>query len=368
MIDEGGLRRSTLRAGHRLLVVVLAAIAVWLLYETRTVAIPVVLAVFVASVLIPPRRWLMGRGLNRALATTVVCLAGLLLAAGLFLLLARPTAGSMDELSGSVDQIRDKARDAAATFGLDDRHVADLIAQGRSWLTKQSGKIASGTISGIRTTGEILVGTVLALVLAIYLTHGGRSLLHWLAELFPAGGRERLVSGVQLSFDVISRYIRGIAVVGFVDGFFIGLALWILQVPLALPLAVLTWVGAFLPIVGAFLAGMLAAIVAFVAKGWLVALIVVIVTIAVQQLEGHILAPQIYGRALELPGAVILVVIAFGGTVAGITGAFLAAPVASVAVALIHRFRAADGAPPEGSGPPVAQGEALAAGDDLGDR
>ncbi|MFD2354948.1 AI-2E family transporter [Nonomuraea ferruginea] len=86
------------------------------------------------------------------------------------------------------------------------------------------------------------------------------------------------------------------------DAFFIGTALWILGVPIAVPLAVLTWVGAFLPIVGAFTAGLLAAVVAFVAKGWLIALIVVGVTVLVQQIEGHVLAPQIYGKALDLPG------------------------------------------------------------------
>ncbi|GAA2802842.1 hypothetical protein GCM10020219_087830 [Nonomuraea dietziae] len=139
-------------------------------------------------------------------------------------------------------------------------------------------------------------------------------------------------------FDVVGRYIRGVAIVGVVDGFFIGIALWILGVPIALPLAVLTFAGAFLPVVGAFMAGLLAAVVAFVAKGWLVALVVVAVTVLVQQIEGHVLAPQIYGKALDLPGAVILIAITLGSVLAGITGAFLAAPVTSVVVALLrHR-------------------------------
>jgi predicted PurR-regulated permease PerM len=131
-----------------------------------------------------------------------------------------------------------------------------------------------------------------------------------------------------------------VAIVGAVDAVFIGTALWIMGVPIALPLAVLTFVGAFLPVVGAFLAGLLAAVVAFVAKGWLIALIVIAVTVLVQQLEGHVLAPQIYGKALDLPGAVILLAIAVGSVVSGIIGAFLAAPLVSVIVALIRSRQA----------------------------
>ncbi|GAB3690482.1 AI-2E family transporter [Actinocorallia lasiicapitis] len=345
MTGESALRMSVLRTGRRLMVVALAAIALWLVYVTRTVLIPMVLALFLAAVMIPPRRWLCAKGLGRGLATAVVCLCGLLLVAGVFLLLARPTIGSLGQLGTSLDGLKDKLQHVASSFGVDEHRLPELIEQGRTWVSHQSGKIASGAMVGVRTTSEIVVGAVLAVVLAIYMTHGGRQLLDWVAALLPAGGRDQLVSGVKLSFDVVGRYIRGIAVVGFVDGFFIGLALWLLQVPMALPLAALTWVGAFLPIIGAFTAGLLAALVALVTKGWVVALIVVGVTIAVQQLEGHILAPQIYGRALELPGAVILVAIALGSTLAGIVGAFLAAPVASVIVALI-RHREPDGKHP----------------------
>jgi predicted PurR-regulated permease PerM len=197
----------------------------------------------------------------------------------------------------------------------------------------------------VTTAAEIVIGAVLAFVLSIYLTHGGGTLLRWLSDLAPVRARPGIMSSVKIAFDVVGRYIRGILVVGFVDAFFIGVSLWVLGVPLAIPLAVLTWVGAFLPLVGAFTAGLLAAIVAFVAKGWVVALIVVAITVAVQQIEGHVLAPQIYGRALDLPGAVILVSIAVGATVGGIVGAFFAAPVASVAVALLRQTRKAPQTP-----------------------
>lgn len=321
------------------MVIALAAVAMWTIYQVRTVAIPVVLALFLASVTVPPTNWLAGRGINRALATTLVWLALILLGTGAILLLLPPTLRGATELGSNLDLFTGNLQDFGRRVGLDQQRIADLTAQGKDWLSKRSGAIAGGAVTGVTTAAEIVIGAVLAFVLSIYLTHGGGALLRWLSDLAPARARPRILSSVRLSFDVVGRYIRGIFVVGFVDAFFIGVSLWVLGVPLAIPLAVLTWVGAFLPMVGAFIAGLLAAIVAFVAKGWVVAMIVIAVTVAVQQIEGHVLAPQIYGRALDLPGAVILVSIAVGATVAGIIGAFLAAPVASVAVALLRQAR-----------------------------
>ncbi|GAA4577115.1 AI-2E family transporter [Planotetraspora kaengkrachanensis] len=352
--DGGALRRVSATAGRLLLVFALVAVIVWALYVVRTVAISMVFAVFISALLLPPARWLRTRGLNRALSTATVFFGGLVFVAGLFALLVPPTVSGLSELSTSVDKATANLQSLAAAVGLNEAKLADLVTQVREYLSHQGGQIASGALAGARTVGEIVVGTVLAFILAIYLVHGADRLATWITDLTPRHRAPILTTG-RVVFDVVGRYVRGVAIVGFVDAFFIGTALWILGVPIALPLAVLTFVGAFLPVIGAFLAGLLAAVVAFVAKGWLVAVIVIAVTVLVQQLEGHVLAPQIYGRALELPGAVILVVIAVGGVVAGIIGAFLAAPVASVIVALIrarHGHEPTVGPPEPPAAPP----------------
>ncbi|MED7926755.1 AI-2E family transporter [Nonomuraea sp. LP-02] len=310
------------------------AVAGYCLTKVATVAISVVIGVFLTALLAPAARRLWRHGFNRALATTVVFLTALVMAAAFIALLVPPTAESVSEMQASVGKVLNDLHTFLAGFGINDQQ---LLKQATDWLSGQSKTITTGALAGVRTAGEIVVGAVLAVILSVYFVHSGDHLFRWLVSLAPARSRGRLMWAGRLIFSVIGRYVRGIAVVGAVDGFFIGIALWILGVPMALPLAVLTFIGAFLPVVGAFLAGLLAAVVALVAKGWLVALIVVAVTIAVQQLEGHVLAPQIYGKALELPGAVILVAIAVGSVVAGIVGAFLAAPVTSVVVALVHR-------------------------------
>ncbi|WP_344585146.1 AI-2E family transporter [Nonomuraea roseoviolacea] len=313
--------------------VALIAVGLYLFSVLRTVAISVIVGLLVTALLMPPARWLRRRGLNRALSTAAVFVGGLLLAAALVAVLVPPTADSLAQMRTSLGKAFGDLNGLASRFGL---NGASLGAQARDYLSAQGQKIATGALTGVRTAGEIVVGAALSVILAVYFVHGGDRLWRWLIELLPAPARPRAERAGEQIFDVLGRYIRGVALVGAVDGLFIGLALWILHVPLALPLAVLTFVGAFLPVVGAFVAGLLAAVVAFVAKGWVVALAVVVVTVLVQQVEGHVLAPQIYGRALDLPGAVILVAIAVGSLVAGITGAFLAAPVTAVIVALLR--------------------------------
>lgn len=319
----------------------IAAVVLYCLSYVGAVVLSIIVGIFITALLHPPAHWVVRRGYNRGAATLIVFAGGLLLGVGLFALLVPPTVASVTELRTSVDRVLEEVHGLAAYFGLDDEQ---LLAQAREWLTQREQQITTGAVAGVRIAGEIIIGAVLAVILAVYFVHGGDRLWYWLTGLFPTPAKQRLRHTGELAFSVIGRYIRGVAIVGAVDAFFIGLALWILGVPIALPLAVLTWVGAFLPVVGAFLAGLLAAVVAFVAKGWLIALIVVGVTVLVQQLEGHVLAPQIYGKALDLPGAVILVAITVGSVVFGIAGAFLAAPVTSVIVALLTHETSA-GAP-----------------------
>ena len=131
-------------------------------------------------------------------------------------------------------------------------------------------------------------------------------------------------------------FIRTQAIVSLIDAFFIGLGLVILGVPLALVLATLTFLGGFIPIVGAFVAGALAVLVALVANGPTTALIVLVIIIAVQQLEGNVLQPILQSRSMNLHPAIVLLAVTGGGSVFGIIGAFLAVPAAAVAAVLIR--------------------------------
>ncbi|HEY0508797.1 MAG TPA: AI-2E family transporter, partial [Blastococcus sp.] len=135
----------------------------------------------------------------------------------------------------------------------------------------------------------------------------------------------------------LSEFIRQQALVGFIDALFIGLGLWIFDVPLVIPLAVLTFFGAFIPIIGAFVAGAFAVLIALVDEGPTVALIILGIVVLVQQLEGNVLQPIIQGRGFNLHAAVVILAVTAGSSLAGITGAFLGVPVAAL-VAVVYRY------------------------------
>ncbi len=162
--------------------------------------------------------------------------------------------------------------------------------------------------------GTYLIWAVaLPIILAVFLTALLLPSAAWLRELFPRPTRQALKFAGDVTYGVMGRYVRGIALVGLFDAFFIGLVLlFVLDPTLALPLILLTFVGAFLPVIGAFLSGVLSALVAFVAEDWKVALVVIVATIVVQQLDSHLFASRVYGKALDLPAAVVLFAIAIG--------------------------------------------------------
>jgi predicted PurR-regulated permease PerM len=186
----------------------------------------------------------------------------------------------------------------------------------------------------VTVIGELITGLILSLFLTFFFVKDSERFTRWILDF---AGRERaphLREMGQRSATAVSGYLRGQAAVGAVDALFIGIGLAILGVPLVVPLAFLTFVAAFLPLVGAVVAGALAALVALVTKGVTTALIVVGITLLVQQLEGHLLAPLLLGRAVSLHPVVIILALAAGSILGGIIGAFLAVPIAAVVTAV----------------------------------
>jgi predicted PurR-regulated permease PerM len=202
---------------------------------------------------------------------------------------------------------------------------------------------------------------VLVFFLCFFLVKDGRRMWAWLLDLAPDRRRDALEEMGARTWAVLTAYTRGVVFVATVDAVLIGAVLLIVGVPLALPLIVLTWLAAFFPIIGAVVAGAAAVLVALVASGPTAALIVLVAIIVVQQVEGNVLYPVVVGPRLRLHPIVVLVAVAAGGTLAGIPGAFLAVPIATVLGALIgyQRERRAlreEGAPPARHGVVVGNG------------
>jgi putative heme transporter len=223
-------------------------------------------------------------------------------------------------------------------------------------------KLTSGALSTAGTVTEIVTGALLVLFTLIFVLHGGRNIYVFVTKIFPERVRDRVRDAGRAGFHSLIGYVRATFLVALVDAVGIGTGLAIMGVPLALPLASLVFLGAFVPLVGAVIAGFLAVIVALIAKGLFYALITLGLIIAVQQLEGHVLQPLVMGRAVSIHPLAVVLAIAGGAVLAGIVGALLAVPtvafVNSAVRVLMAREPAAEEAQLEAEGGPMVKAEA----------
>jgi predicted PurR-regulated permease PerM len=321
----------------RLLVVLLAAgLVLYLLILLKVIVIPVIVALFLATLLVPLVNLLQARGWKHLPAVLAVFL-------GAVLLLVAIIAGFVPLISNELDTLRQRADEGVAEvqryiasrpFGLSEADLNRYLDQARQRFTENSSGLTRGAVAGVTVVGEVLTGLILSLFLTFFFVKDSERFTRWILD-FAGRHREHHLREIGTrSATAVSGYLRGQATVGLVDGVFIGIGLAVLGVPLVVPLAFLTFVAAFLPLVGAFVAGTLAALVALVTKGVTTALLVVGLTVLVQQLEGHLLAPLLLGRAVALHPVVIILALAAGAILGGIIGAFLAVPIAAVAVAV----------------------------------
>ncbi|WP_072805566.1 AI-2E family transporter [Rhodococcoides yunnanense] len=310
----------------------------WLVSALWVVILPALLAIIVATVLWPPTKWMMRIGSPPALAATLSLIVFFLVIGGIITLIVPSVVDSAPELvdkaSTGVSQVQDWLK--GPPINLQDDQIDNAVSAITSRLQDSGTAIASGVFSGVSAAGSILVTLALVLVLTFFFVKDGLKFIPWLHGF--AGGRagRHLAEILARMWATLGGFIRTQAIVSLIDAFFIGLGLVILGVPLALVLATITFLGGFIPIVGAFVAGALAVLVALVANGPTTALIVLIIILAVQQLEGNVLQPILQSRSMNLHPAIVLLAVTGGGSVFGIIGAFLAVPAAAVAAVLIR--------------------------------
>ena len=335
--------------GWRILVVAAAlALIIFVLIRLYVVVVPVVLALFLAAVLEPFAAWLRARGWPAALAATTVFL-GALVALGLLLFWIGASVATQFEDVG--DQLEEAVADAKEWAQKDPlnlpRERVDEIETGiRDAVRGAGGGLARQAAGRAQLAGEFFGGVVLLLFTLFFLLKDGARMGRWLGERVPPAQHHDAVSLATRARGIMRQYLIATAATGFIDGVLIGIALWVLDVPLVVPLAVLTFLGGFIPIVGATVAGLVAAAVALVANGAGAALLVVAATIAVQQIEGNLLQPLILERAVRLHPLVTVWAVAGGLVIGGLLGAFLSVPLVAVAVAVGSHYRTPVEPPP----------------------
>jgi predicted PurR-regulated permease PerM len=326
-------------ASWRFLAIAAAVVVVmYSLVYLRVIVLPIIIALLASTLLLPIVRWLKGRRVPDALAAAMAMLAAVLVLAAILTAIA-PSLGSQfgDLRTRSEDGVRQVTDELAKPpFNLSEREIRDRVDTGLQRLRKNSGPLARGLSSGAVLLGEVLTGLIVAVLLCFFLLKDGEQMWAWVLGLVRERSRPDVEEVGTRVYTALAGYVRGIAMVGFVDAVLIAIGLLIIGVPLVVPLAVITFFAAFVPLIGAFVAGLLAVLVALVSGGVVDALLVLGVIILVQQVEGHLLYPLLMSRAVNLHPAVIVVSLAAGGILAGIIGVFLAVPVAGVASVIVQ--------------------------------
>uniref|UniRef100_A0ABS1FN59 AI-2E family transporter n=1 Tax=Corynebacterium antarcticum TaxID=2800405 RepID=A0ABS1FN59_9CORY len=324
----------------RLLIVSAATYMVgFILLKVWQGVLPVVLALIVSSVLYQPASWLRRHGVPGALAAIVTIVGTLALFSGMIALMAPSVARQSQALYyqafEGVQRVQLWLQDPPVQFQGND--LGDWLAEGATWLQKQASTIAGEIFAGLGVASTILIMLGIVLVLTFFFLKDGDRFLPWLRAVTGPRIGWHLTELLTRSWNTLSGFIRAQAVVALMDAMFIGLGLVLIGVPMALVLAVLTFIAGFIPIVGAVVAGALAVLIAFVSLGMTEAVLVLILVIAVQQFEGYVLSPWLQSKAMNLHPVIVLVSVTVGGGLFGIMGAFLAVPTAAM-VAVLFRY------------------------------
>src|SRR5689334_7215863 len=313
----------------RLLVISGAIFALlWAVKRLEVIVVPVALATMVAALLIPAVDFLDRVGVPRGLAVALMLLSGFAVVGGI---LTFVISQFIDGVPALAEQVGHSIEGVGNWLSNGPLHVSDeqikmVRESALEALRNNQEKLTSGALSTASTLTEILTGALLVFFTLIFLLHGGRNIFGFVTKVFPANVQSRIRDAGRAGFRSLGGYMRATFLVALVDAVGIGTGLAIMGIPLALPLASLVFLGAFIPLVGALVAGFLAVVVALLAKGFAYALITLALIIAVQQLEGHVLQPLVMGRAVSVHPLAVVLAIAAGSVLAGIVGALLAVP------------------------------------------
>ncbi len=313
----------------RLLVILAAAVAVlWVVEKLEIIVVPVLLALMISALLVPAVDWLDRRGLPRGGSVTLVLLGGFAVLGGILAFVITQFVYGLPDLTKQVERSIDSTRrwlieGPAHLRGEQIDNAGNAAIQA---LHNNQAKLTSGALSTAATITELVTAAVLVLFTLIFFLYGGRNIWQYVVKIFPADTRERVLDAGRAGYWSLIGYVRATFLVALTDAAGVGAGLAIMGVPLALPLASLVFLGAFIPLIGALIAGFLAVVVALLAKGIVNALLTLGLLIVIAQLEAHLLQPLVMGRAVSIHPLAVVLAIATGGVIAGIVGALLAVP------------------------------------------
>ena len=338
VIGEGA-KAAAAWSGRFLLVAAALALTIWVLAQVGTALIPLLMALLIASVLYPIVGGLRRIGVPHGIGAIISLLTGIALIGGLVSLIAPSVVSQWPILADQTVKGIRKVQNWASgpPLNIHDEQLNRYIGQLTDWLQGHSEDLVSIALNVSGSVSSGLVTLAMTLVIVFFMLKDGHKFVGWARSVVGRRGGFHVSELFTRLWNTLSGYIRAQAIVSMVDAIFIGGGLWLMKVPLAFPIAVLTFMAGFVPIIGAVAAGGVAVLVALVTGDVIQALLVLGLVILVQQLEGNILQPVLQSRVMQLHPVIIILAVLLGGGWFGIVGAFLAVPVAASG-AVVFRY------------------------------
>lgn len=327
------LLRNTAAWCWRLLLI---AAVLYLLFKVldalRLFVIPLIAALLLCALLQPLTALLRRAGLAPLAATWCTLLLTIAVLGGIGILIANRVQADYPALEAEVRRTVHELQKylSGPPFHLKGVRLDQLSSRLLAYLSKHKSVVTGAVVTGGRYFIETLTAFILTFFITFFLLKDGRKIWTWMTSGLRPQAKQRARLAGDAGWHALVAYIRGTTVVAAIHAVFIGLALWLLGVPLAIPLTILVFLASYIPLVGILVVGALAILITLATKGWIAAVILLAVFLAENQIESHLLQPLVVGRIVRLHPLAIIVVLAVGGIVAGIPGAIVAVPISAV--------------------------------------
>jgi predicted PurR-regulated permease PerM len=345
-----GLRRAADYAWRLLILCAAAYVVFRVLLRFELVFIALFLALILTSLLRPPVRML-ARWMPRPLAVVGTALGSLALLGALGWVMAENISDNWSSLSnefrGGVSQIRNWLQ--GAPFRVDPHTLTNLQSKLTTWVSEHRSTLINQALNEASRIVDVLTVLALSVFCAIFFTSSGDRMWQWFRRQLPADSRETWTRCGRTAWHTFAGYTRGSILVAAANALMVGIALEVLRVPLVLPLTLLEFVASFIPLVGSPIALAVATVVALASRGVTTAVIVLALIVVIGQIEGHVLQPFVMGWSVRLHPVAVAVCVIAGTTLAGLVGAVVAVPLASIGWAVwraLHEGREPVSEPP----------------------
>lgn len=323
-------------------------VLLWVLARFSVVFLPLVVALFITALASPLVDLGTRIGINRKAASGLVVVGGLAAVVLLLTFVGTQISRGFSDLAAQVvtglEEIRRWLQDGPLRAS--ESQINDYIQAAQELVTSSNEEVVTRVTEVGTTIGHIVAGFFIVLFASFFFLSDGSRIWAWVVRLFPRAARVRTDASGRVAWKTLTQFVRATVLVAFVDAVGIMMVALVLDVPFASAIGVLVFLFAFIPMIGATISGAVAVLVALVAHGWVVALIMLGGVIAVQQIEAHVLQPFLLGRFVSVHPLGVIVAIAMGVLVAGIAGALIAVPIVA-ALNAVATYLAGEAAPSE---------------------